>query len=573
VVFWKKDRFFPQDEVAFWQLLLRERERGIPITELLHLYLLVAGPVKRARWRKKGILNVGLSTGKKEDCFTSTKKRSPFTSDKTHNSSLVEAYLQDIGRTPLLTAEEERTMARRLRQAKNRFRREVLSNDYLLSILIERFAEAFKGESRLDRIVDVAIGNVAEKNRIRCRMQTNLTTLRRLVELNRQDFNRLVDQAENGDDFQAKYRPIYRKIVRRRNKAFRLVEEINPRMDLVEQLLESLLPLSDRMNQLRSELLALKDTDENRGRISRRNSELRSLKLTVMESPSSLQRRIARAQEARRRYLSTRQELSSANLRLVVSIAKRYRNCSNISFLDLIQEGNTGLIWASDKFDPERGFKFATYATWWIRQAITRAITNQNRTIRLPAHMHQRISKAKEIEQRFLQQTGREPLVEETALALGLSVKKAHDAIGLTSPVRSLDELVDENERVRLGDSVEDYRRGHPEAENHHEQLRQEVARAMSTLTERERELIRLRFGFNDEQTHSLTSVGRRFSVTRERVRQIEAVALGKLRKSGHSDRLGKMADGIESFAETVDFKKKQGCRRRLVLSNSYNDG
>ena len=495
---------------------------------------------------------MGLSTGKKEGRFTSTKKRSPFTSDKTHNSSLVEAYLQDVGRTPLLTAEEERTMSRLLRQGRSRFRREVLSNDYLLSILIERFAETLKGESRLDRIVDVAIGNVAEKNRIRRRMQTNLTTLRCLVELNRQEFNRLVDQAENGDDFQAKYRPIYRKIVRRRNKAFRLVEEINPRMDLVEQLLESLLPLSERMNQLQSELLALDDTEENRGRISRRNSELRNLKLTVMESPSSLQRRIARAQEARRRYLSTRQELSSANLRLVVSIAKRYRNCSNISFLDLIQEGNTGLIWASDKFDPERGFKFATYATWWIRQAITRAITNQNRTIRLPAHMHQRISKAKEIEQRFLQQNGREPLVEETASELGLSVKKTHDAIGLTSPVRSLDELVDENDRVRFGDSVKDYRHGHPEAENHYEQLRQEVARAMSTLTERERELIRMRFGFNDEQTHSLTSVGRRFSVTRERVRQIEAVALGKLRKSGQSDRLVKMAEGIEAFAEAV---------------------
>ncbi len=495
---------------------------------------------------------MGRPTGTKEISSASTTWENSFTSEATHDTSLVETYLQDVGRIPLLSREEELSMTRKLRSARDAFRSEILSNDHLLGKILDRFSEILEGKARLDRIVDVAIGNVAEKERIRKRLEANLPTLRHLVELNRRDFDQLIDRPRVQFDRSA----ARRRMVLRRKKAVRLVEEIGPRMEVVEELLNTLLPIFERMQQLEDELIDLNKNHPDDGRTVRRRRELRRLMREVLESPSTLGRRISRARHQQRRYLNTRQELTSANLRLVVSIAKRYRNYSNLGFLDLVQEGNTGLLWAADKFDPERGFKFATYATWWIRQAITRSITNQSRIIRLPAHMLQRISKAQEVRYQLLHEFGREPLAEETARGLGLSATKTRDALGLTAPLRSLDEVVDDNERTRLGDAIEDHRTYHPQAEANHDRLQKEVADALETLSERERTLIQMRFGFVGDSAQSLTSVGRQFQITRERVRQIEANALRKLQQPGGTNRLRLIAQKMESWSDSASVEE-----------------
>ncbi|MBX4199539.1 RNA polymerase sigma factor RpoD [Candidatus Saccharibacteria bacterium] len=260
--------------------------------------------------------------------------------------------------------------------------------------------------------------------------------------------------------------------------------------------------------------------------------EIGKIPLLTAEEELALAKRVVKGDKR------AKDQMAEANMRLVVSIAKRYVG-RGLDLLDLIQEGNTGLLRAVEKFDPERGFKFSTYATWWIRQAITRAIADQARTIRIPVHMVETINKLLRTQRRLTQELNREPTNEEIAAAMEMEVDKVEHIMKIKQDISSLDASVrDDEEDSVLGDFIEDEDQKTPSESASEQLLKEQVKQILSTLTEREQKILKLRFGLEDGKSHTLEEVGQEFSVTRERIRQIEAKALAKLRKHKDTRRL-----------------------------------
>jgi RNA polymerase primary sigma factor len=251
----------------------------------------------------------------------------------------------------------------------------------------------------------------------------------------------------------------------------------------------------------------------------------------TQETPTSLRRRVTYLKSVYTQYQRAKRGLSEGNLRLVVSIAKKYRN-RGLSFLDLIQEGNAGLMRAVDKFEYRRGFKFCTYATWWIRQAITRAVADQSRTIRIPVHMVETINKVVQIQRQLSQQLGHEPSAEEIALRIQLSVERVREIQRISQDTISLEQPIgSEEDDFHLSDLIEDQSAEVPVDAATRMLLNEAVQRALLELSDREQEVVRLRFGLDDGRIRTLEEVGTIFGVTRERVRQIEMKTLAKLRQ------------------------------------------
>ena len=264
--------------------------------------------------------------------------------------------------------------------------------------------------------------------------------------------------------------------------------------------------------------------------------EIGKVPLLSAEEEIDLARRMSEGDE------SAKKRLAEANLRLVVSIAKRYVGCGML-FLDLIQEGNLGLIKAVEKFDYQKGFKFSTYATWWIRQAITRAIADQARTIRIPVHMVETINKLIRVSRQLLQELGREPLPEEIAKELDMPVDRVREILKISQEPVSLETPIGEEEDSHLGDFIQDDNVPVPAEAAAATLLKEQLNEVLDTLTDREQKVLRLRFGMNDGRARTLEEVGKEFDVTRERIRQIEAKALRKLR---HPSRSRKLRDYLD---------------------------
>jgi RNA polymerase primary sigma factor len=286
--------------------------------------------------------------------------------------------------------------------------------------------------------------------------------------------------------------------------------------------------------------------------------EQRRILLTTRESRTTLARRLVRLEDFQQRYDAAKRDLAAGNLRLVISIAKRYRN-RGLTFLDLIQEGNSGLMRAVDKFEHARGFKFSTYATWWIRQAITRAIADQSRTIRVPVHMVDAMTRMRNLQRQLLQEYGREATVEELAARSALTVEEAECICRMSRRPVSLDQPLGETDEGAVGDFVRDKREIDPLKDVNQQSLQGTIARALDSLSYREREIIRLRFGLADGYSYTLEEVGTIFAVTRERVRQIEAKAVEKLRQPGSDFDLAGFIDdaSIERWRGTGERAKE----------------
>ena len=328
-----------------------------------------------------------------------------------------------------------------------------------------------------------------------------------------------------------------KRFIRRRRKMLTLIEELSLRTRRVQAMMRQMEDSVARMDEIRRHLRLMVDNPATRDKRTNLRRELRDLMVLAQESPNSLRTRCQIMRRQYQDYEQVKRQLSGGNLRLVVSIAKKYRN-RGLSFLDLIQEGNTGLMRAVDKYEYRRGFKFSTYATWWIRQAITRAIADQARTIRIPVHMIDVLSKLRNASKQLLQELGREPTTEEAAAATGLSVDETRRVLAMGRHPVSLDRPVGESEDSCFGEFIEDGGLPRPEKAASNELLREKIEALLKTLTYREREIIRLRYGLGDGYTYTLEEVGRIFKVTRERVRQIEAKAVKKLQHPVRSQQL-----------------------------------
>jgi RNA polymerase primary sigma factor len=436
----------------------------------------------------------------------------------------VRMYLTQMGEIPLLTREQEIGLAKKIEITRKIFRSKVMESDYCLQSAVEILQQVDDGDLPFDRTMKISTAeDQADKGTIGERIPINLASARMMLARNRTDWESL--REHKGKKEQEAIRLAIR---RRRRRSVKLLEELSLRTSKVTPLMKKLSSISTKMVELEQRIEELRKLREPGEDLEVCEEELSGLEDLVLENAQDLHKRVVQVRKIYNKYEDAKRKLSGGNLRLVVSIAKKYRN-RGLSFLDIIQEGNTGLMRAVDKYEYRRGFKFSTYATWWIRQAITRAIADHARTIRIPVHMIETMSKLRNISKALMQELGREPTIEEIAKRAKMTVSETRRVLKISRHPISLDRPVGESEDSYFGDFIEDEKADNPVESATQEMLKDKIEQVLKTLTYREREIIKLRYGIGDGYTYTLEEVGRIFKVTRERVRQVEAKAIRKL--------------------------------------------
>lgn len=462
----------------------------------------------------------------------------------------VRMYLSEMGSIPLLTREEEVTLAKQIELTCTRFRKRTMESYVAIAHVLELYEMVQQNRESLDKIMRTTSPSGLGKNDILARLPGHIETLRKLAERITELWRILRD--ENTPE--VRRAAAFSEMRSRQVRAAKLIEELGLRTKKILPIKERLEKYARDAKNAEAEVALIRSKGNRASTLERRrmeNAEDRLLRIE-MEVREPMTRLYARAQQIRRRYRAyqiVKQKLSSGNLRLVVSIAKKYRH-RGLSFIDLIQEGNTGLMKAVEKYEYRRGYKFSTYATWWIRQAITRAIADQARTIRIPVHMIETMSKLRRITKQLVQDLGRDPTVEEIAKFAEIPITEARRVLRISKHPISLDRPIGtgDSDDSHFGDFIEDKSAESPVNVASYEMLKDKIEAVLGSLSFREREIIKLRYGIGDDYTYTLEEVGRKFNVTRERVRQIEAKALRKLQ---HPVRARKLQGFLEDAFET----------------------
>ena len=476
----------------------------------------------------------------------------------------VKLYLKEMGKIPLLTRDEEIKLAMEIERGRKKVLRGLLRTSFFVEKILDEWAKIADDKMKVKDLINIDTSDYENEEEV----DENAV----IHELTRDFINKGIQLAkmyrdlrnlekkimENPDDESLKKQFLIQhaktnRFIKNLNIKFTKIDKIADELrDLYKQLKTKERDYRKRIKRLEKidkdieKLLTteyddklLKKIEENglsfgrfeilKAETLKLREEIKEIREKIGTVPSDFEYVMQIINEGRKEVNETKQHIVKSNLRLVVSIAKKYTN-RGLQFLDLIQEGNIGLMKAVDKFDYKKGYKFSTYATWWIRQAITRAIADQARTIRIPVHMIETINKLVRVARSMVQELGREPTPEEIAKKVGMPADKVRKILRTSQEPISLETPIGDDDESHLGDFIEDKTVSSPEEHVLRQALRQQLEEVLSTLSEREEQVLRYRFGLEDDTEYTLEQVGKKFGVTRERIRQIEAKALRKLR-------------------------------------------